>query len=74
MLPKIVTAIIAIALPILFSLLVAKYPNFPLTLESVTSLVLWLAGLFVAGAKARDIQMYYRFQKDQASTHPYKMK
>lgn len=71
---KLIAAIIAIALPILFSLLVAKYPNFPLTLESVTALVLWIVGLFVAGAKARDAQMYWKFQKDQAGPYPYKMK
>jgi len=71
---QIISAIIAIAVPILFSLLVAKYPNFPLNLESVTSLIVWVAGLFIAGAKLRDAQMFYKFQKDQAGPHPYKMK
>lgn len=67
---KIIAAIIAIAVPILFSMLIAKYPSFPMNLESVTSLVVWIAGLFFAGAKLRDAQMLYQFKKDQ-STKPY---
>jgi hypothetical protein len=51
-------------------MLIAKYPNFPLNLESVTSLVVWIAGLFIAGAKLRDAQMLYKFKKDQ-SAKPY---
>jgi len=71
---QIIAAIIAIAVPILFSLLVAKYPNFPLNLESVTSLVVWFAGLFIAGAKLRDAQMLYKYKKDQSQKPYYRTK
>lgn len=49
MLKPILKAMISALIPILYSLLVAKYPNFPLSSEQLLALILWILGIGVGG-------------------------
>lgn len=53
MLWDIIKALVAALVPILYAIIIAKYPNFPLSLEQTIALILWVLGLFFAGWHAR---------------------
>ena len=45
----ILKAMIALLVPFLFQLIIVKWPDFPLTAENVTALILWLVGFAIGG-------------------------
>jgi len=51
-------AVIAVLVPFFFTMLIAKYPDFPLTADQLVSLVLWLVGLVIGGWQAAKV--YHR--------------
>lgn len=42
-------SMLAVLLPLLYSLLLGKYPDFPLNQGETVALLLWLIGLLVGG-------------------------
>jgi len=60
MLFEIIKAFIAVLIPLLFTALIAKYPDFPLTAQQLVALALWLVGLLFAGAKIAKVREIYR--------------
>lgn len=50
LLKNIVFAIIGIIVPVLYSYITSKFPNFPLTQDQILALLIWAAGFFFSGA------------------------
>lgn len=59
----IVKQILAVILPVLYLLLVDRYPDFPLPQESFVNLVFWLLGLLFSGWQAEKmVSKYFRLR------------
>ena len=46
---RLLKALIAALVPVLYSLLKAHYPDFPLESDQVLALILWIVGLLIGG-------------------------
>jgi len=56
----ILKAILAVLIPALYTALISKYPNLPLTEAQFVALVLWFIGLFVGGWQASKIHTIWK--------------
>lgn len=55
LLKKLLTAAISVIIPVLYTWFVNLYPDFPLSLEQVLAVALWIVSLLFAGWKLATI-------------------
>lgn len=60
MIKQIILALIAAMVPLLYSLLIAKFPEFPLTADQLLAVAVWIVGLIFAGTRLQRIAYIYK--------------
>jgi len=56
-------AVLAVIIPAVYSFIISKMPDFPLTGDVFVQLILWIFGLFVGGWQAKNVAAVYKLPK-----------
>ena len=52
MLNKLIKAAVAALIPLIYSVIITKFPDFPISQNELVETVIWLIGIFFAGGYA----------------------
>ena len=63
MFKQIVLALVAALVPLLYSLLIAKFPDFPLSADQLLAFAVWIVGLLFAGAKLHHAFVIFKVKR-----------
>lgn len=63
MVKKIIKAAIAALVPILYSIIITKFPEFPISQNEIVEALLWVIGIFFAGGYANSAKTEFKNNK-----------